>query len=316
MDFLNLSDKPLVLKNQLPGLERFILLPDHCPGKGLLPEGSVAVFDRSGHTASSEYLGPDVGCGMTLARFEGPIDDIEHVNYKIWEGLRAVKTELGSLGSGNHFINLYEVSSVKGNSLAENSLSLNVKDAVVVVHSGSRLQGKAVYESGVSGEDYLRLYEGLIDFARRNREKLLQLVEKSAGKKLSILIDKPHNTLEVKDERVLYRRGAIKLIPGEYAVLTSAIGREAVVIKGKETLSEINFSMCHGTGRKIPRSEAKLRYFNSDSLREKISIPSFLYDSQFHTEFPQCFRSLEEVMPRIDKYVSVVARLKARSYTC
>ena len=99
MKFINLSHKPLRLGKAKEGLMKLITLPDHCPGRGVLPVGIVAVYDRKNHEISSDYLGPDVGCGMTLARFKNqPLEYLEEQrsnfnNLKKYLHLRVINTE-------------------------------------------------------------------------------------------------------------------------------------------------------------------------------------------------------------------------------
>ncbi len=74
---------PHFLPHDRHGLRRVVVLPDYSPGKGKLPVGTVAVYEKSGHEFDPEFLGPDIGCGMLLASFDKPLEDLEHVAYKV-----------------------------------------------------------------------------------------------------------------------------------------------------------------------------------------------------------------------------------------
>lgn len=310
MEFVNLSDKNLVLENRLEGLKKLVLLPDYCPGKGLLPVGSVAVFDSFNHEFKAGYLGPDIGCGMTLATFGKTLEDMEYVSHKIAAELRSVETELGSLGSGNHFIDLFNVGEVKGVE------KLRAGDTVALIHSGSRLQGKKAYERGLVGEKYLDAYGSCTDFAIKNRQALSGLVEKGAETELTQIIDRCHNTIEYGNGNIVYRKGAVNLKAGELTVLPAGAGRDALLLKARDNISDVEYSMCHGTGRKMSRADAKEMGLDAEELRKKVFIPSTINDWEFKSQLPECYRTLDEVMPQVEKYCEVVGTLKPLSYVC
>jgi len=306
--FINLSDKPLNANINKKGLKRLILLPDHSPGRGKLPVGSVAVYSKEEHIPTSEYLGPDIGCGILLAKFKHPLINLKYSNYKLASRLRASKKELGSLGGGNHFIDFYEVSNSK-------SPLFKKRDQLVLIHSGSRLKGKEIFEKGLKGLEYLEKYKEVNRFGKENRKELLKLVEECVEDKTDIILDNIHNSLEVNDD-FIYRKGTVKLKDDELGIISSSMGENAILITPKPSLKQLEFSVCHGTGRKISRGEAKEIYFDSEEIRKKICIPSIIYDENLKNEAPFCYRSLEEIFPRIKEFVLVKGILKSLSHVC
>lgn len=310
MELVNLTHNYLKLKKgySLKGLKKLILLPDYSPAGGILPVGSVAVFNKKEHKITSDFLGPDIGCGMLLAKFSKPLKDIEYTNYKLVERLRS-KTEMGSLGGGNHFIDMYESDEI-------NELGLKKGDMVTLIHSGSRLEGQYIFLEGSEGWDYYEKYCEAVEFGKENRRYLLKKVEKSSENKLEIIFDRIHNTLEESGDNIIYRKGAIKLKPNEIGILSSCMGEDALIIKAKEKIKDLEYSICHGTGRKISRSDAKEIEFDSGKIRDKICIPSTICDRYFKTEAPHCYNTLEETLPPLKDYVEVIGKLKAKSYVC
>tara|TARA_Y100000310_G_scaffold162223_1_gene162184 strand:+ start:4403 stop:5323 length:921 start_codon:yes stop_codon:yes gene_type:complete len=304
---MNLSDARINGNLDKKGLKKLIVLPDYCPGRDKLPTGSVAVYSKDEHTPSSKFIGPDIGCGMTLAQFDRDVIDVEHITYLVANELKAVDTELGSLGGGNHFINFYQV-------VSADALDLKQDDVLALIHSGSRLKGKKIFEEGLVGDEYIREHNGAVEFGEKNRSRLIDLVQNCSNAKLNLLLDLPHNTLEVTDSDFIYRKGAMKLKSKEYGVIPSTMGGEAVLIRGTDSIEELENSICHGTGRKISRSDSKNMEFDSTSLRKKIYIPNSISDSSLRTEAPHCYRGLDEVLPKLHKYASIVGRLKPLSY--
>lgn len=309
METINLSGEPLILPDlDKKGLEKLVILPDYSPGKGKLPVGVVAIYSKSEHIPSSEFIGPDIGCGMALARFDEPPEDLKYAAYGIAGELQLAQTELGSLGGGNHFINIYEVDSSE-----DPESELIPGEQVVLIHSGSRLRGVEAYNGGLIGRAYLEEYQEALEFGRENRERLLRLVEKVSGRRAILLLDQPHNTLEETEDHFIYRKGAVKLREGELTVIPSSFSGKAIIVRAKD-MSELMWSINHGTGRKIPRREARQIVFDSEEIRKRVFIPHFISDDSLRTENPACYRTIEEITPAIKPYVEIVARLTPKAY--
>src|SRR3989338_3407417 len=306
MEYINKSTKSLNANLDKKGLKKLIILPDYSPGKGRLPNGSVAIYSANEHSISGEFLGPDIGCGMLLARFgENLGDDLAYANYGIFVKLREARK--ASLGSGNHFINIYKVET-------SNLPNLDKEDNVVLIHSGSRLYGRDIFGKRLVGERYVEAHEHAQMFARQNRQKLLEIVMEASATETDTLLDIPHNTVELNNGEVIYRKGAVKLKPGEISIISSYLGGKAIIVRAKPKIEELEWSMCHGTGRKISRSDAKEIPFDSTELRKRIHIPNTIYDDSIDTEAPHCYRDIEEIFPRVEDYIEVVAELKPLSY--
>jgi len=308
MELINISNKNLQAPHlEKEGLEKLIILPDYCPGKGRLPVGSIAIYDSSRHILNVAYLGPDIGCGFRLAKFIDPLDDVERSSYRLASQLKKVKKGLGSLGRGSHFINFYKVDNSE---LPE----LNQGDFVVLIHTGSREKGKSVFEQKLTGQEYFKAYKEALKFAAQNRETILKQVESSTENFTQTLYDLSHNTIDQKRGKIIYRKGAARVGPGEIGIIPSYIGGKLILVKAKNSIRELANSMCHGTGRKLSRSESKKLEFDSKELRRNIVIPNTISDAGLKTEAPHCYRTIEEILPQIKDYVSVVAELNPLSY--
>ena len=290
------------------GLKELIMLPDYSPGRGKLPTGSVAIYSSSKHTPNAQMLGPDIGCGMLLAKFKKPIKDLEYSNYKIASELRASGSELGSLGGGNHFIDFYEAMGPC------DEISLKNGDQLVLIHSGSRLKGKDIFDKKLKGEEYLQEYKKAVEFGEKNRSKLAEIVEKNSENELDLVFDNIHNSIEIENDKIIYRKGAVNMKENKIGIISSRMGSKAIIVTPKSSLKKLKNSLCHGTGRKISRSEAKKRFFDSKELRGEIHIPNFIADDFIKTEAPHCYRSLEEIFPALDEYITRIGTLKNLSH--
>lgn len=304
MELVNLAGRPLIGKLDKKGLKKLVLLPDYSPSKGKLPIGSVAVYSLREHAPSPAFLGPDIGCGMLLARFEDFMkDDLECLAYSLAADLRLNRNGLGTLGSGNHFLDFY-YSKDKG-------------DWYLLIHTGSRLVGKSIYESGVKGEAYIREHNRALKYAAQNRREVLGKVENlhgSAG--MEIIFHQPHNFLEVNGDEIVYRKGANKVSRNQPTVISSTLEGDAVIVVPERELTDTEFSIPHGTGRKVSRSEAKETEYDFHEIKKRVYIPSIIQADELRSEHPSCYRSLREVLDPLRDRVKVTSTLEPKAYVC
>jgi len=302
MQFKNISDTPLQTNIDKRGLKKLILLPDHSPGKGRIPVGTVAVYDQT-HIPTAIMLGPDIGCGILLAKYTQPAKDIEHSTYKINEEIQAEKRGTHGLGNGNHFINWYNVEGTVNDTLQDG-------DTVIVIHSGSGRTGQEIALAKLKGEEYLKAYERASKVAQTNRKNILEIIQGQIPVPLTEVFDIPHNTLEVGNNTITYRKGAMHLMPNDIGILTSYIGGDGIIIAATPEIAELENSMSHGTGRLISRSEAKTMDFDSTTLRGNVYIPTQISDNDLRTEAPHCYRTLDQITKKIAQYTKSLATLK------
>jgi hypothetical protein len=270
LQITNLAEVPLNLKFNKTGLKKLVVLPDYCPGVGL-DIGTVAVFDRKIHTTNAGYIGLDMGCGMLLARVPS---SKEKEIVEIRENL--TKNELRYiLGGGNHFINFYQVT----NSIDS---SFNERDLMILVHTGVRNKDNSNQPmSPLSAPLYSQESEA------RGKATRKEILEKLGLGKLEILLNQAHNTIEAVENKIVYRKGAVKLMPGKLGVIPSHAYGEAVLVLANQKIKELEYSMCHGTGRKISRA---------------------IFKKNTQTTNPE-YRELSEIKPKIEPYVSMIAKL-------
>lgn len=258
----------------------------------------------------------------------GKLAIIEHVG-KFDEG--RMWRQLGSLGGGNHFI----------------ELSLDGDNALwIMLHSGSRNVGKTVGETAmhmakrIAAEIDRRLpdrdlawldegtpefdayVEGLAwcqDYAALNRDLMLHLVhgalERALARPVSFegeIVNCHHNYARVEewnDERVwVTRKGAVSAREGEMGLIPASMGAASKVVRGKG--NRASYCSCsHGAGRLMSRSEAKRR-FTRDDLMKQTSGVECRKDEGVIDEIPGAYKSIDEVMDAQADLVETVATLK------
>lgn len=238
--------------------------------------------------------------------------------------------QLGSLGSGNHFIELC---------IDENS------NIWIFLHSGSRGVGNKIgmkhikiaqnlcerWHIQLDDPELAYLIEGIPefgeyltdlhwaqDFALANREEIMDRVveclEKFMGKQIEEKqrINCHHNFTQQEHHFGrnvwLTRKGAIEATEGKLGLIPGSMGTCSYVISGKGNRMSFNSSP-HGAGRNFSRSEARKRFTNEDL---KIAMKGIEYkDSEaFIDEIPGAYKSIDQVMEDSKDLVNVEHTLK------
>jgi len=303
LEIVNPANFPLRLNFDRSGLSKLVILPDYCPGR-YFATGTVSVFDATGHNIHPEYLGEDIGCGMLCAGLRGQeLHDIEDIIDSLATELIENRNGLGSLGGGNHFITLYRVSH------QEKELLFGTRDSILVIHSGNRGAGARVLERKYDVQGYLDSQADIVECARVNRLRLLDKARLIFRAPFEVLFDRPHNSVQSRGGRIVYRKGAVALEPGQKTIITSSMAGDAVIVSAKKEIVELESSMSHGTGRIVPRDQAKLDNFFLEGLPQPVYTPRFISLEHLASEMPQCYRTIDEVLPYLDRYVKPIARL-------
>jgi tRNA-splicing ligase RtcB len=194
----------------------------------------------------------------------------EHLEESFYHGNRIGKhlpplLQLGSLGGGNHFIEI-------GRSDRDGQFHL-------VVHSGSRNLGKRVAEHyqelaaevtrqmgvkvpkgleylplAAGGEDYLRFAKLAQAYARHNRRFMLAMILEFFGLGLDEerITESVHNYIAESDQVI--RKGAISAQEGERVIIPLNMAAGTILGIGKG-ISSYNRSAPHGAGRRHGRKE-------------------------------------------------------------
>jgi RNA-splicing ligase RtcB len=305
MKLTNLSAEPEgKLYSWIPhGLhaEHIVFLPDACPGKAPLPTGTAVLTRQADwrHFAIS-----DCGCGMRFLKSKRRIDDL---TLDVWNDvandLRANKGQIGDLGGGNHFLDALVP--------ADDSACV-----YLLIHTGSReesgLVDRLVDQPAAFDQEFTRI----VAWAERNRASVQRILEKHLGP-LELLLDRPHNTYEMlSDGAVILRKGSIRVMPGDLAVIPSHMSGDVVLARAKDKVAESLFSLSHGTGRTMSRANSKniAETFDFSRLRQSIMLPDGIADASLRTEGPFAYRDLDECLLLLDGYVEVQKRFRVIAY--
>ena len=209
------------------------------------------------------------------------------------QALKRGITQLNSLGSGNHFLELQVVAST------EDETPFSEGELVIMLHTGSRGFGHQIckdysqeakdkahkfdlsfprknlaYFPGDSreGQNYLQAMGCAANFAYANRELLTRKLEETwqelfPHSSFRLYYDHTHNIarrerhlIEGKEEEVLiHRKGATHLPRQGRALIPGSMGTSSFVVKSMDTeyTALALESVAHGAGRRMSRTQAK-----------------------------------------------------------
>lgn len=289
---------------RLPGMVRAVGLPDLHPGKGS-PIGAAFL---SRDIVRPALVGADVGCGMALWQTDLPVRkarperlaerldgldrpwDGDTTAWLAERGLTPTGHEigLGTVGSGNHFAELQAVVEVRDPATFA-AIGLDADRLMLLVHSGSRGLGEAIWwthaeTNGIAGLDaesedgraWLARHDLGVRWAAANRDLVAHRFAGAIGADAERRLDVCHNdvTAAIVDgcRCWLHRKGAAPADSGP-VVIPGSRGDVSVLVSPTEGRDEALFSLAHGAGRKMTRSEArgKLRgrYRKDDLTRNR-----------------------------------------------
>jgi len=250
--------------------------------------------------------------------------------------------QLGTLGSGNHFLELQKVDKVY-----DQSCGLKENQITFMIHTGSRGFGHEIAKqytnqaksSGVktpnknlasfcydspAGQKYLQAMSAAANFAFANRQLITHdlrqlLQERYPGEMLPLYYDLTHNIVKKEiqqgKEYLIHRKGATRLAPDGIALIPGSMGTYSYLISStnSEATAESYNSVAHGAGRKMSRTQAK-KTINAEKHRDKMGTVR-LYQSgsgSILDESPLAYKDVNQIIDSLKKtgLASPMARFK------
>lgn len=246
--------------------------------------------------------------------------------------LSTVCQQLGTLGGGNHFI----------------EICLDESNNVwVMLHSGSRNLGKVLAEQYIQkAQDICRQYfvklpdkdlaylaEGTKEFteyinsvlyaqefAKLNREEMMTRVLREIGwycndkQPIERLqeINCHHNYIAIEnhfgDNVFITRKGAVRARLGDFGIIPGSMGAKSYIVEGLGN-PESFCSCSHGAGRLMSRTKAKEK-FTIEDLAEQTKGVECRKDGGVVDEIPGAYKDIDVVMENQKDLVKPVAVLK------
>lgn len=352
------------------------IMPDVHAGKGCTIGTTMTIVDK----ACPNIVGVDIGCGMYTVKLKDKELDFERIDEachyipsgkNVWEGrnerfdiaalrcyrslkdTKRLERSLGTLGGGNHFIEIDRASDGSN---------------YLVIHSGSRNLGKQVAEIyqqlavdlHMGKEDYFRqkdeiirtfkaegrkseiqdalkelkknfethalsvpddicwLYGSFLEdylhdvelcqrFAKRNREKMAEIILERTEMTMVESFHTIHNYIDTNE--MILRKGAIAAHEGEKVLIPINMRDGSVIAVGRGN-PEWNYSAPHGAGRIMSRTKAK-ESLDMDAYKAAMEgIYTTSVNEKTLDEAPMAYKSLDDIIDVICETVDVIDIMK------
>ena len=359
----NLANLPFAFKH-------IAMMPDSHWGYGM-PIGGVLATKN---IIIPNAVGVDIGCGMCavktsikveevnkeiLKRIMGKIREVVPVGFKKHEKLQCyslmpelekygkdvtirefsnAQKSLGTLGGGNHFIEIQS----------------DGENIWVMIHSGSRNLGKQVadyynkeakeinarYFSSVpkewdlaflpfdstEGKAYFREMQYCVDFAFANRQLMMKRVlQIFQSEFLSIggdifgenkIINIAHNYAVLENHFginvLVHRKGATRARKGEIGIIPGSQGTASYIVEGLG--NEESFKSCsHGAGRVMGRKQAQ-RTLNLENEIKKMEDKGIIHNIRTEKDLDEAssaYKDIDKVMENQKDLVKILVKLKS-----
>jgi len=338
------------------------VMPDVHFGKGATVGSVIAMKDAVAPAA----VGVDIGCGMAAVKTNLTASDlpdslsllrhrvekaipvgfashpkvVKHAEkHRLWkefhrltdkvqDRLGNARKQMGTLGGGNHFI----------------ELCLDTEQQVwLMLHSGSRNIGKMLAEIHIGRARKLAHNATLPDrdlavflagtpemdasrrdlfwaqrYARANRDVMLQLYQDVMVQTFpQVRFGEPitcHHNYYVAEEVhfgedvLVTRKGAISGREGELGIIPGSMGTRSYIVRGRGHPDAFH-SASHGAGRRMSRGKAK-KSFSVDDLRAQTEGVECRKDHAVLDEIPGAYKDIDQVMEHQKDLVEIVAQLK------
>ncbi len=314
-----------------------IFLPDFTPANSL-PIGTAFLINQN-QRINPSWIGMDIGCGYSLIAADiktkkviknGRLNSKKVTNIvdKINEVINSgrYKGHNGSLGQGNHFIDLFIVDKLLNHNKAKKA-GLDPDKIYFLIHTGSREFGfkvnqkfskiyKAEKDIQSFNYSYLTALNKAVKNAQNNRKIIAENIGRELGTDITHIFNNNHNcidTLEIGGKTIYrVRKGATDLPKNDVTVIPGSCTSEAYLVAPGEGIDLTHGTVPHGTGRRYTREQAFSKLGKSSNLSKQfkgiqLNVP---YKKMFE-EAPQCYKSIKDIINAIQaaEITRPVARL-------
>lgn len=345
---------------KLPVTVAGALMPDAHQGYGLPIGGVLAVKN-----AVIPYgVGVDIGCRMCLTAypldekflerhrhnlksmlientcfgretFKRPKED-EVLERKLFNEIQILKglqgraaMQIGSSGSGNHFVEFGLIDLPEGNAWKLTS----GKYLAVLSHSGSRGLGAEIARHYTkvakqvchlpadaaslawldleteAGQEYWQAMNLAGDYASANHNHIHARLADALGERPLFKVENHHNfawkeTLSDGTEVIVHRKGATPAGEGVLGIIPGSMTAPGFIVKGKGNATSLS-SASHGAGRTMSRSAAK-QCITNKMVKQELQKHGVELLGGGLDEAPMAYKDIRKVMNHQDELVEVL----------
>ena len=361
------AEKQLLQLASMPFVFRHVaVMPDVHVGRG----STIGTVYVSKDVIIPAAVGVDIGCGMAavqtpfnLVMLEGKLGELRHsIERSVpvgfhehkdlvrqtegWDGwsefknltpsvqnlLRKAQHQHGTLGGGNHFI----------------EICYDERDRVwILLHSGSRNIGKTLADVHIDiAEELMKLHKIKLPhrdfsylrvgtrecahyfhdvlwaqaYARKNRDIMLELIMNDVARTMNDgvpfeptkVVNCHHNYVAKEShfgaEVWVTRKGAIRAEHGDEGIIPGSMGSKSYIVRGLGNPESFN-SASHGAGRRMSRTRAKATFTAKDMEEQTIGVEC-RKDKGVIDEIPKAYKDIDTVIENERDLVEPVVALK------
>jgi tRNA-splicing ligase RtcB (3'-phosphate/5'-hydroxy nucleic acid ligase) len=248
-------------------------------------------------------------------------------------------SQLGTSGSGNHFVEFGELTVTDG------TIGLATGTYLALLsHSGSRGAGAQVAQhysrlardlhpelpkelshlawldlSTDAGQEYWAAMELMGGYAAANHDLIHRSIARALNVGVMLDIENHHNYAWRERHRlpdgseaevIVHRKGATPAGTGVLGIIPGSMATPGYVVRGKGVASSLN-SAAHGAGRRMSRTKAKA-LFTWDVAQRFLRDRGVTLLSAGLDEVPMAYKDIDEVMAAQSDLVEPLARFEPR----
>lgn len=339
------------------------IMPDSHAGKGCTVGTTMTITDK----VTPNLVGVDIGCGMLTIELADQYIDCKKLDAVIRglipNGVNVHNTQmadfdfsnlicaskvdlsrahlsLGSLGGGNHFIEVGHSEKTNRNYLVihsgsrklgvdvckhyqglavktESNRAIEIRNTIARLRAEGREQEiqnaiknihtpnkdkELAHLSGNSCRDYLNDMAIVQKFAALNRATIADIIIKAMGLTEISRFETIHNYIDFS--RMILRKGAVSAEAGERLLIPINMRDGSLICVGKGN-PDWNYSAPHGAGRLMSRSKAKELLSMDEYKASMIGIYTTSVNEATIDEAPQAYKPMNEIIRAIADTVEI-----------
>lgn len=346
------------------------IMPDYHAGKGCVIGTTIALNNR----VVPNLVGVDVGCGVFVAEIEETAVDFDQLDRTIRQFVPAgndiheeasnirsteqfandlfvasglhndyTNRSLGTLGGGNHFIELAKDEEGKhyllihtgsryvGSKIAnwhqnrayESLRRIDLTEKIEELKAAGRYQEiqrmiteykdenpiiskELAYLEGDLFADYIADMKLAQQFAHENRQMIARIIGEKMKWEYGLQFDSVHNYIDI--DSMILRKGAVRAGAGEQLVIPMNMRDGSLICIGKGSAAW-NESAPHGAGRIFSRSAAMKNLSMEDFKQTMHGIWTTSVSEETLDEAPMAYKPMQEIMDQIGETVEIQKRI-------
>lgn len=239
--------------------------------------------------------------------------------------------QLGSLGTGNHFVELC-LDKAGGVWLMLHSGSRGLGNRIGTYFIEQAKRGMEIWgielpdpdlaylpEESPLFDPYWKALSWAQDYAMTNRTLMMEAAKSAVSEVLGLPVETTEHAVNCHHNYVsreshfgknvyVTRKGAVRAREGDMGIIPGSMGARSFIVRGKGN-PESFCSCSHGAGRRMSRGAAKKQFTLADMEAQTAGVEC-RKDADVIDEIPGAYKDIDAVMANQSDLVEVVAELK------